>query len=129
MTAPCVCRIVSRERADPRVRADAFAVLDAGLHEFARDPAIDINAGDHERAEEIAFAAFIHAEVRLEHLRRMHFLVAELRLAQDLRFELKLHELLDPLPLQQHLRPLLVNGDAELVLLREEKRVRPLAQT
>ena len=125
VSAPCVLPNRFRERTNPRVRADSFAVLNAGLQKFPRDPAIHVDARDDERSEEIALAAFVDAEMRLEHFRRMHFLVAELRLAQNLRFELELHELLDPLALQQHLRSLLVNGDAQLVLLREEKRVRP----
>ena len=54
----------------------------------------------------------------------MHLLVAESRLAQNFRFELELNELLDPFALHQDFRPLLVNCDAELVLLREKNRVR-----
>ncbi len=114
-----------RERTNARVRADALAVLDARFHEFPRDPAVDVNARDDERAEEIALAALVDPEVGREHFRRMHLLVSELRLAQNFRFKLKLHELLDSFPLQQHLGPLLVDGHAQFFFLREEKGVRP----
>ena len=55
--------------ANPSVRADAFAVLYAAFHEFARDPAIDIHTRDHERPEEISLATFIYAEMRRKHFR------------------------------------------------------------
>ena len=54
----------------------------------------------------------------------MHLLVAQLRLPEHLRLQPKRHEILRPLPLQNHLRPLLVNGHVQLVLHRVVKRVR-----
>src|SRR3954447_3908455 len=112
-----------RERTNPRVGTDPFAVDNAGIDQLSRDSTIDIHAGDHEWPKKIAFAAFIDAEVRLEHFRRVHLLIAELRFAQNFWLELELYELLDAFSLEQKLRPFLVDGRAELVLLREKERV------
>ena len=113
-----------RERPDPRIGSDSLAVLDAGIEKRPRHRVIHVNSGNDERTEEIAFPAFIDAEMRLEHFWRMDLLVAELRLFQDFRLELELDELLNPPSLKQKLGTLLVNRDAQLVFLREEKRVR-----
>ena len=117
-----------RQISNPFIRTDPFAVLDAGVEKLPGDLAIHVNAGDHQRPEEIPLAAFIDPEMRLEHFRRVDFFVAELRFLEDLRLDLELDEFLDPLPLQQELRPLFVNRDTELVFLREEKRVWPLGE-
>ena len=53
----------------------------------------------------------------------MHLLVAEACLPQDLRLHHEGDEILEPLPLDQHLRPLLVDGDIELLLARGIERV------
>ena len=113
-----------RQIADALVAADLLAVLNAGLHELARDAAIRVAAGDDQRPEEIALAAFVDAEVRREHLGIVHFLVAELRLAEHLGLQAKRHEFLRPLPLQHDLRPLLVDRHVQFVLRRVEERVR-----
>ncbi len=54
----------------------------------------------------------------------MNLFIAELCLPENFRLQLELDELLDSLALQQNLRPLLVDGDAEFVFLREKERVR-----
>ncbi len=54
----------------------------------------------------------------------MNFLVAKFRLFENFRLQLELDELLNPFALQQNLRTLFVDGDAEFVFLREEERVR-----
>ena len=107
-----------------RVGSNAFAVLHAGIQKFSRDPAIGIHARDHQRSKEVALAAFIDAKMRLEHFRRMHLFVSKSRFAQNFRFELELHELLHPFALHHDFRPLLVNRDAKLILLRKKNRVR-----
>src|SRR3954464_4880325 len=56
----------------------------------------------------------------------MDFFVTELRFLEDFRLQLELDELFDPLSLQQDLRAFLIHRDAELVFLREKKRVGPL---
>ena len=111
------------ERTDFRVRPDPLAVLDSVFQERPRDRAIGKYAGDHQRPEEIALSAFVDAKMRLEHFRRMHFLITEPRFAENLRLQFETNEILDPLALQEHLGPLLVNRDAQFILLREKKRV------
>jgi A/G-specific adenine glycosylase len=54
----------------------------------------------------------------------MNLLVAEFRLLENLRLQLELDELLNPLALQQNLRALLVDSDAKSILLREKEGVR-----
>src|SRR6266446_5613821 len=61
--------------------------------------------------------------MRLEHLRRIHFFVTQFGFTKNFRLELELHKFLYAFALHQNLRPLLVNRDAQLVLLCEEKRV------
>lgn len=112
-----------RQRPDPRVRADAFAVLDSVFQKMPRDRAIGEHAGDDKWTEEVAFAALINPEMWREHFRRMHFLVAESRFPENLRLQLKTDELINPFTLQEQLRSFLVDGGAELVFLREENGV------
>src|SRR4029453_2221811 len=111
------------KRADPRIRADSLAVLYSGLEKFAGNFMVDINACNHQRSKKIALSALIHAEVRLEHFRRVHFFIAQLCFAENLRLQLKLHELLHAPALHEHLRSFLINRDAEPVLLCKKKRV------
>ena len=111
-----------RQRANPRIGADPFAVHHAGIEKFASDPTIDIDSGGYQRPEKIAFPALIHAEMRPEHFRRMHFFVAQFRLTQNLRFQLELDELFHAAALHEHFGPLLINGHAQLAFLREENR-------
>ena len=120
---PGVCRIIFASARILRIRTNSLAVLDSVLEECPRDRAIGVDAGDHQWPEEIALPAFVDPKVRLEHFRRMHLLVTEARFAENLRLEFETDEILDPLALQQNLRTLLVDRDAQLVLLREKKRV------
>src|SRR4029077_274416 len=84
---------------------------------------VNVNTRYHQRSKKIALPALIHAKMRLEHLWRMHFLVSQLRFAPNFRLQLELDELLHISSLDEHCRSLLVNGHAQLVLLREEQRV------
>src|SRR5438876_3956529 len=58
-----------------------------------------------------------------EHFWCMHFFVTKFGLAQNLRFQLELHELLHAFPLHENLWSFLVNGHAQFIFLSEEKRV------
>jgi hypothetical protein len=62
--------------------------------------------------------------MRLKHFRRMHLFVAEPSFAENLRFENELYEILHPAPLHQNLWTFLINGYAQLFLLRKKNRVR-----
>ena len=112
-----------RQGAYSGIGTDSFAVLNATLHQLARDSAIHVNPGNHQRSEEVAFPAFIHAEMRLEHFRRMNLFVAKLRLAQNLRLELKLHKFFHSFALDQSFWSLLVNCDAKFIFLGEKEGV------
>src|SRR5207245_11297880 len=90
---------------------------------FVRDPTIHVNAGDHQRPKKIAFAAFIDSEMGLEHFWCMHFFVTKFGLAQNLRFQLELHELLHAFTLDENLWSFLVNRGAQFILLSGKKRV------
>src|SRR4029077_13961042 len=62
--------------------------------------------------------------MRLKHFRRMHLFVAEPSFAENLRFKNELYEILHPTPLNQNLWTFLINGHAQLFLLRKKNRVR-----
>ena len=99
-----------RQRMNPPVRADSFAILHAEVEELAGARPIDEYSRNHQRPEEIALATFIHTEMRLEHFRGMHFLIANPSFAENFGLECELHEILNPTPLQQDFWPFFVNG-------------------
>ena len=113
----------SREIADALVGGDAFAVGDPDLLELPREIAIHINSGDDERPKKVALAAFVDAEVRLEHFRIEHLLIAQLGFAEDLGFQPEADKVFGASALNDRLRPFLINGDRQLVLLRKVERV------
>src|SRR5439155_46835 len=101
-----------------------LTVLHPEIEELARAFTIDKDTRDHQRSEKIALPAFVHAKMRLKHFRRMHLFVAEPSFTENLRFENELCEILHPAPLHQNLWTFLINGHAQLFLLRKKNRVR-----
>src|SRR5262249_50756793 len=109
-----------RQRANPRIGADPLAIYNAGVEELPSDTAINVNPGYYQRPKEIAFPALVYTQMGLEHFGQMHFFITQLRFAQNLRLQFELHELFSAPPLHQHLWSLLIDGNAELVLLCKE---------
>src|SRR6266478_2995994 len=112
------------QRMNPCVRSDPLTVLHPEIEELARALTIDKDTRDHQRSEKITLPAFVHAKMRLKHFRRMHLFVAEPSFTENLRFENELYETLHPAPLHQNLWTFLIDGHAQLFLLRKKNRVR-----
>src|SRR5438270_8997144 len=108
----------------PYVRSDPLTVLHPEIEELARALIIDEDTLDHQRSKKITLPAFVHAKMRLKHFRRMHLFVAEPSFTEKLRFENEPYEILHPAPLHQNLWTFLINGHAQLFLLRKKNRVR-----
>src|SRR4029077_1721334 len=112
------------QRMNPCVRSDPLTVLHPEIEQLACALTIDKDTRDHQRSEKIALPTFVHSKMRLKHFRRMPLFVAEPSFTENLRFEKELYEILHSAPLHQNLWTFLINGHAQLFLLREKNRVR-----